>query len=72
MVKVTEAEVRALIHRVAAEAARGGGMDRATYDALSAANAILAETGSGPLESDLALVRDRLTACGAAPLARAA
>lgn len=72
MGKVTEGEIRALIRHIAAEAARGGGMDRETYDALSAANAILTDAASGGREGDLTIVRDRLQACGTAPLARAA
>jgi hypothetical protein len=71
MVRVTEVEIRVLIREVSARAARGGGMDRETYDALSAASALLADLAFRPGESELALVRDRLTACGA-PLARAA
>lgn len=62
-----EAELRLLVRQVSERAAQGGGMDRLTYDALTAASAVLSRM---PLtgvrqgrEEALQAVQARLRAC---------
>ena len=62
-----EAEVRLLVRQVTERATQGGGMDRSTYDTLSAASAALSSEGlaDGLQGRDEALhgTRKRLRAC---------
>lgn len=74
MVENIEADVRLLVRQVAERALQGGGMDRATYDALSAAStALSALTRAGePQAPALQDVQARLRACEATAVVRAA
>lgn len=71
-----EAEVRRLLRELSKAAALSGGMDRATYDALVAASALM--SGSALPDDQLArsvalsAARARLTACAMAQQLKAA
>jgi hypothetical protein len=71
-----EAELRLLVRQVSERATLGGGMDRLTYDALSAASAALSSMALADerqgREEALYAVRARLRACEAGPYVKAA
>lgn len=71
-----ETEVRLLVRQVAKRAIQGGGMNRLTYDALSAASAALSSKasvgGQQGREEALHAMRARLHACEAEPYGKAA
>jgi hypothetical protein len=76
MTENIEAEVRLLVSRMSEMAAQGGGMDRLTYDALTAASAALSSKASAVgrqgREEALHAMRARLRACEAEPYGAAA
>jgi hypothetical protein len=71
-----EAELRLLVRQVSERAAQGGGMDRLTYDALTAASAALSSMaladGRQGREEALQAVQARLRACEAESYVKAA
>jgi hypothetical protein len=71
-----EHEVRRLIWQVSERAAQGGGMDRLTYDALTAASLALSSKavagGHQGREKALQAVQARLCACEVESYVRAA
>ncbi|MCJ2051831.1 hypothetical protein [Methylobacterium sp. J-070] len=76
MSKNIEAEVRLLVQRVAERATQGGGLDRETYDALTAASAALSALALAVehegREEALRTMLARLRACEAEPYDKAA
>jgi hypothetical protein len=76
MTENIEAEVRLLVSQISERATQGGGMDRLTYDALSAASAALSSKapagGQQGREEALCAMRARLRACEAEPYGEAA
>ncbi|MGH1588684.1 hypothetical protein ACRBEV_10335 [Methylobacterium phyllosphaerae] len=71
-----EAEVRLLVQRVAERATQGGGLDRETYDVLTAASAALAALACAieheGREEVFRTMLARLRACEAEPYDKAA
>jgi hypothetical protein len=71
-----EAELRILIRQVSERAAQGGGMDRSTYEALTAASAALSALARAVepegREEALQAAQARLRACQAEPDVKAA
>jgi hypothetical protein len=71
-----EAELRLLVQQISERATHGGGMDRLTYDALTAAAAALSSMalagGRQGREETLHAMRARLRACEAEPCGEAA
>ncbi|MGH1575572.1 hypothetical protein ACRAWG_39345 (plasmid) [Methylobacterium sp. P31] len=71
-----EHEVRCLVRQVSEQAAQGGGLDRLTYDTLTAASAALSIVARGGghegREEALRAMRMRLRACEAGNHVKAA
>ncbi|MDN3571893.1 hypothetical protein [Methylobacterium longum] len=71
-----EAEVRRLVQRIAERATQGGGLERETYDALTAASAALSALARAfereGHEETLRAMLARLRACEAEPFIKAA
>jgi hypothetical protein len=71
-----EAELRLLVQRISERAPQAGGMDRLTYDALTAASAALSAGAHASeregREEALYAMRTRLRACEAEPFVKAA
>ena len=76
MTENIEAEVRLLVSKVSEMATQGGGLDRRTYEALTAASAVLSsKVSSGESqgrEEALCAVQARLRACEVEPFVEAA
>lgn len=71
-----ETEIKLLVRQISERATQGGGMNRLTYDALSAASAALSSKAlageSRGREEALYSMRARLHACEAEPYVEAA